>query len=149
MICMGILCLIYLICSLRTNIVFFLIFFTLVPAFGLLGGTFLNAAQGKAALAAKCQEAAGAFAFVTCLCGWWILLAILLASVDFPLAIPSKYSLRRLWLLLTVEQSATCPPISRVPARRRRNQSTWSKFSQSRPPSHVTCLCRGWGLRTA
>jgi len=88
MICMGLLCLIYLICSLRTNIVFFLIFFTLVPAFGLLGGTFLNAAQGNAAVAARCQEAAGAFAFVTCLCGWYILLAILLASVDFPLALP-------------------------------------------------------------
>jgi succinate-acetate transporter protein len=72
MISMGILCLIYLICSLRTNIVFFLIFFTLVPAFGLLAGTFLNVAQGNAAVAAKCQEAAGAFAFVTCICGWYM-----------------------------------------------------------------------------
>ena len=97
---MGLLCLI---CSLRTNIVFFLIFFTLVPAFGLLGGTFLNAAQGNAAVAARCQEAAGAFAFVTCLCGWYILLAILLASVDFPLALPSKSPPWCPWLPLTVQ----------------------------------------------
>ena len=88
MICMGILCLVYLICSMRTNLVFFLIFFTLVPAFGLLAGTFIHTAQGNAAIASKCQEAAGAFAFVTCLLGWYIFLAIMLASVDFPFSLP-------------------------------------------------------------
>lgn len=88
MISMGMLCLIYLVCSMRTNLVFFLIFFTLVPAFGLLAGTFFNLAEGKAALAAKCQEAAGAFAFVTCLLGWYIFFAIMLASVDFPFSLP-------------------------------------------------------------
>jgi succinate-acetate transporter protein len=91
MICMGILCFVYLICSIRTNLIFFLIFFTLVPAFGLLAGAFLNAAQGKASIAAKCQEAAGAFTFVTCLLGWYILLAIMLASVDFPFDLPRKF----------------------------------------------------------
>lgn len=88
MICMGILCLVYLVCSLRTNLVFFLIFFTLVPAFGLLAGTFIHTAQGNAGIAAKCQEAAGAFTFVTCLCGWYIFFAIMLASVDFPFSLP-------------------------------------------------------------
>lgn len=88
MICMGLLCLVYLICSLRTNLIFFLIFFTLIPAFGLLAGAFLNVAQGNAATASKCQEAAGAFAFVTCLLGWYIFLAIMLASVDFPFSLP-------------------------------------------------------------
>lgn len=88
MITMGILCLVYLICSIRTNLVFFLIFFTLVPAFGLLAGTFLNTANGNAGVAAKCQEAAGAFTFVTCILGWYILMAIMLASVDFPFDLP-------------------------------------------------------------
>ncbi|KAF1361041.1 hypothetical protein EJ07DRAFT_164643 [Lizonia empirigonia] len=88
MISMGLLCLIYLVCSLRTNLVFFLIFFTLVPAFALLAATFLLLAQGRAATAAKCQEAAGAFAFVTCICGWYIFFAIMLASVDFPFSLP-------------------------------------------------------------
>ena len=97
MICMGILCLIYLICSIRTNLIFFLIFFTLVPAFGLLAGAFLNLANGQAAVAAKCQEAAGAFAFVTCLLGWYILLAIMLASVDFPFDLPRKYYSCTMW----------------------------------------------------
>ncbi|KAF2824487.1 hypothetical protein CC86DRAFT_56302 [Ophiobolus disseminans] len=88
MVAMGILCLVYLICSIRTNLVFFLIFFTLVPAFGLLAGVFFNNSLGNVAAAAKCQEAAGAFAFVTCLLGWYILMAIMLASVDFPFDLP-------------------------------------------------------------
>lgn len=92
---MGILCLVYLICSIRTNLVFFLIFFTLVPAFGLLAGTFLQVAKGNAAVAAKCMEAAGAFTFVTCICGWYIFLAIMLASVDFPFDLPRKSFLVR------------------------------------------------------
>lgn len=37
---MGLLCIVFLICSLRTNIVFFTIFLTLVIAFGLLTGAF-------------------------------------------------------------------------------------------------------------
>lgn len=90
MICMGMLCLIYLVCSIRTNLVFFLIFFTLVPAFGLLAGTFFQLAKGQTALALKLQEAAGAFAFITSLCGWYIFFAIMLASVDFPLDLPRK-----------------------------------------------------------
>jgi len=88
MICMGLLCLVYLVCSIRTNLIFFLIFFTLVPAFGLLAGTFLQIANGQAALAAKLQEAAGAFTFITCILGWYIFFAIMLASVDFPLDLP-------------------------------------------------------------
>ena len=85
---MVMLCLVYLVCLMRTNLVFFLIFFTLIPAFGLLAGTFLNLAQVNAATASKCQEAAGAFAFVTCLLGWYIFFAIMLASVDFPFSLP-------------------------------------------------------------
>ncbi|KAL5119237.1 hypothetical protein ACEQ8H_002948 [Pleosporales sp. CAS-2024a] len=88
MIAMGILCFIYMICAIRTNLIFFLIFFTLVFAFGLLAGAFLNAAKGKASVAFKCQEAAGAFTFVTCLLGWYIFMAIMLASVDFPFDLP-------------------------------------------------------------
>lgn len=92
MLCMAILCFVYLICSIRTNLIFFLIFFTLVPVFGLLAGTFLQVANGQAALAGKLQEAAGAFAFVTCMLGWYIFFAIMLASVDFPLDLPREYN---------------------------------------------------------
>jgi succinate-acetate transporter protein len=92
---MGLLCLIYLVCSLRTNVVFVVIFFTLVLAFGCLAGSFwqnanaiANSDPAAAALAHRLQVAGGACAFVTSLAGWWIFAAIMLASLDFPFQIP-------------------------------------------------------------
>jgi len=88
---MGLLCLIYLVCSLRTNIVFFGIFGTLVPAFGCLAGAFWKIAEATpeaAKTALKCQHAAGGLTFVTCLLGWYLFFVQLLASVDFPLNLP-------------------------------------------------------------
>jgi len=93
---MGVLCFVYLICALRTNIVFVLIFATLVPAFGCLAGAYWHlalaakGAAGSAAIASKLIVAAGAFTFVTDMCGWWIFAAILLAAVDFPFSLPGK-----------------------------------------------------------
>lgn len=95
LIMMGILCLVFLVCSIRTNLVFFLIFFTLVPAFGLLAGSYMYIAQGRLSLASKLAEAGGAFCFVACLCGWYIFFAIMLASVDFPFDLPSKFTVRQ------------------------------------------------------
>lgn len=46
--------------------------------------------MGNAAFAGKLQIAAGAFTFITCACGWWIFLAIMLASLDFPIQLPGK-----------------------------------------------------------
>lgn len=92
---MGVLCLIYLVCSLRTNVVFVVIFFTLVIAFGLLAGAYwqnansiANSDPSAAALAGRLQIAAGAFTFVTSMAGWWIFFAIMLAALDFPFQIP-------------------------------------------------------------
>ncbi len=95
MLFMGLLCLVYLVCSFRTNICFVVIFFTLVLAFGLLAGTYWQTANsiangdaGAAKLAGRLQKAAGACAFVTSLSGWWIFSAIMLAALDFPFQIP-------------------------------------------------------------
>ncbi|KAI4234316.1 MAG: hypothetical protein L6R40_006793 [Gallowayella cf. fulva] len=93
---MGLICSIFLICSLRTNIAFFIIFLTLVCAFGCLAGAYFNLALvyanptnlAAATRASRCVVAAGAFTFVTSLAGWWIFLAIMLASLDFPIQIP-------------------------------------------------------------
>ncbi|MCJ1255480.1 hypothetical protein MMC24_003296 [Lignoscripta atroalba] len=85
---MGLLCFVYLICSLRTNLVFVVIFATLVVAFCLLAATYWQLALGNAILAGKLQIAAGAFAFVTTMAGWWIFLAQMLVAVDFPFNIP-------------------------------------------------------------
>ncbi|KAL8700225.1 MAG: hypothetical protein Q9224_001063 [Gallowayella concinna] len=93
---MGLICFVFLICSLRTNIAFFIIFLTLVCAFGCLAGAYFNLALvyanptnlAAATRASRCVVAGGAFTFVTSLAGWWIFLAIMLASLDFPIQIP-------------------------------------------------------------
>ncbi|KAF9874743.1 GPR1/FUN34/YaaH-class plasma membrane protein [Colletotrichum karsti] len=60
---MGMICLVFLVCSLRTNIVFFVIFLTLVAVFGLITAAYWFLAMdftGNSAYAAKLLEAAGA-----------------------------------------------------------------------------------------
>jgi uncharacterized protein len=83
---MGLLCFVYLIIALRTNIIFVLIFATLVPAFGCLAGVFFYAALGVTAT--NLQTTAGALTFITCLLGWYLFFVQLLAAVDFPLNLP-------------------------------------------------------------
>lgn len=107
---MAVLTFIFLICSLRTNLVFVAIFFSLWFCFMLLTAAFWTLAKdftGNAKLAQKltvvcalsfslcmktmkltCSQAGGACGFVTCMAGWYILLAVLLAIVDFPIQIP-------------------------------------------------------------
>lgn len=94
---MGLLCFVYLICALRTNIVFVVIFFTLVLAFSLLTGAYWHNAEAlattppdaaKAAYASRLQVGGGACAFVTALAGWYLFFAIMLAALDFPFQIP-------------------------------------------------------------
>ena len=83
---MGVLCFIYFIIALRTNIVFVLIFILLVPAFGCLAGFFWKAAEGVTATGLS--TTAGALTFVVCLLGWYLFFVQLLAAVDFPLNLP-------------------------------------------------------------
>lgn len=91
---MGLMCFVYLICSIRTNFVFFMIFFTLFIAFSLLAGAYWQLNNGNTALAGRLQIAGGAFTFCTCIFGWWIFIAIMLASLDFPFSIPGKLPTR-------------------------------------------------------
>ncbi|MCJ1452169.1 hypothetical protein MMC28_002511 [Mycoblastus sanguinarius] len=85
---MGLLSLIYLICALRTNLVFVAIFLGLLLTFVVLTAAYWHLALGHAEIAAKLQVAAGAFGFLATLAGWWIFFAQMLASVDFPIQIP-------------------------------------------------------------
>jgi len=83
---MGVLCFVYMIVALRTNIVFVLIFATLVAAFGCLSAFFFSIGDGAPNL--TMQHAAGGCTFVTSLLGWYLFIVQLLASVDFPLNLP-------------------------------------------------------------
>jgi len=83
---MGVLCAVYLIVALRTNIIFVLIFATLVPAFACLAEFFFSIGRGAPNL--MYQHAAGGLTFTTCLLGWYLFIVQLLAAVDFPLNLP-------------------------------------------------------------
>ncbi|KAF2217469.1 hypothetical protein CERZMDRAFT_30407 [Cercospora zeae-maydis SCOH1-5] len=99
---MGVLCFLYMILALRTNLVFFLIFFFLVPSFGLLAAAFWHLAQvaeqtaagnmaAATSLGSKAKNeviAAGALTFIVDMLGWYIWFAIMLASLDFPFQLP-------------------------------------------------------------
>jgi hypothetical protein len=87
---MGVLVFLYMICALRTNVVFFLIFAFLVPSFGCLAGAYWHLAEGNVDTAGTLIVAAGALTFIVDLLGWWIFFAIMLASLDFPFQLPGE-----------------------------------------------------------
>ena len=87
---MGFLSFLYLILSLRTNIVSFILFLTLVLAFTLMAGAYWQGANRAIPLAGKLQTGAGASLFVTCVCGFWIWFAIMLEALEFPFQLPGK-----------------------------------------------------------
>lgn len=87
---MALLSLLFLICSLRTNIVYVLIFVFLTATFCFLAAMEWQLDNGNKGLAHRMQVTGGAFAFLACICGWWILTAIMLASLEFPWSVPGK-----------------------------------------------------------
>ncbi|CAG8893168.1 unnamed protein product [Penicillium egyptiacum] len=80
--------LVYLICALRTNVCLVLALFFLVIAYCLYGAVHFYTAVGKGAFAAKMEMAAGACNFVLCVPIWYIFVAQMLESIDFPLVLP-------------------------------------------------------------
>lgn len=84
----GVLTFLYFICSLRTNLIFVIIFLTLDIALFLLVGFYWKAAEGDMAVANNLQVAAGAFTFTFCVFGWYLLTSILLQTLEFPFSLP-------------------------------------------------------------
>ena len=85
---MGVLCFIFLICSLRTNVVFVLIFACLVPAFSCLAASFWYLAAGDASKSTTLLHAGAGLAYAVCILGWYLFAVQLLAAVDFPINLP-------------------------------------------------------------
>lgn len=83
---MALLCFIYFVASLKTNLVLMLTFLLLVPMLGCLSGVFFKAAEGI--VAKDLMVASGACGFVVCLLCWYLLAAQILASVAFPVVLP-------------------------------------------------------------
>ncbi|KAG0646174.1 alcS [Hyphodiscus hymeniophilus] len=79
---------IYMIASIRTNVVFFFIFFFLVITMTIIAGSFWQAGQGNASFAMTLQKTGGGFAFVVSMLGWYLFTAQILLAVDFPMVLP-------------------------------------------------------------
>jgi len=84
----GIMCVIYFIAALRTNVPFAIVFLALVFAFEFIGAAYFHTGQGKLALAATEFRIGGGFAFVTGLSGIYIDISLLFAAVGMPVSIP-------------------------------------------------------------
>ncbi|KAJ7098544.1 GPR1/FUN34/yaaH family-domain-containing protein, partial [Mycena belliarum] len=84
----AILCILYLIAALRTNVVFCFIFATLVMTFSFLAAGYRQAGLGNAAMAATFLKTAGAFGFANITSGWYLAAVLVMAAVDMPFDLP-------------------------------------------------------------
>lgn len=85
---MGLINFYFTICSLRTNVILVIVFFFIELALLLLAGAYWLLAEGRDAVAANVQLAAGACTFVFCVFAWYVELHLMLLSVDFPINVP-------------------------------------------------------------
>ncbi|KAJ5539708.1 hypothetical protein N7513_008040 [Penicillium frequentans] len=85
---MAVLMLIFLICATRTNVVYTLIFLSLLLVFLLLSGAYWDLGEGNAVVGERCVKGAGAALFVASLLGFYLLIAQLFESMEFPFHLP-------------------------------------------------------------
>jgi len=85
----GILCVVYFIAALRTNVPFAIIFLSLVFAFEFISAAYFHTGQGNLTTAALEFRIAGGFALVTAIAGFYIDIVMLLAAVQFPVNLPA------------------------------------------------------------
>lgn len=86
LVCWGVVVFIYLLGSLRTNIVFVVLFTVLDVDLFLLAAGYFRIGEGRDPN--SLFVAGGAFGFLTAICGWWILLALILGSTGMPFNVP-------------------------------------------------------------
>jgi hypothetical protein len=77
----GVLSSIFLICSLRTNIVFVFIFIGATLGFYLAAGAFWTLAQGKVVLGGRLLQGTGGSFFVAAMAGRYLLAAVIFAEL--------------------------------------------------------------------
>ncbi|KAH6962085.1 GPR1/FUN34/yaaH family-domain-containing protein [Ilyonectria sp. MPI-CAGE-AT-0026] len=85
---MTILCAIFMVASIRTNVVLFTIFLLLIPTFGCLSASFFAVSHDLASSAKTFQHVGAGLLLAVSFLGWYIFLALVLLSVDFPYILP-------------------------------------------------------------
>ncbi|KAI0532862.1 GPR1/FUN34/yaaH family-domain-containing protein [Xylaria digitata] len=88
LVAMILLCTVLTVASIRTNVVFFLLLLLLVPTFGSLSASFFAVAHGLPERAKTLQHVGAGLLFAVSLLGWYLFLASVLLSVEFPLMLP-------------------------------------------------------------
>ncbi|KDE03275.1 hypothetical protein MVLG_06232 [Microbotryum lychnidis-dioicae p1A1 Lamole] len=78
----------YLIASLRTNVVFALLFTFLDITFWILVAVYVQLGYGHVTHVPMELKTAGAFAFLTSACGWYLLVVLIFGSTGIPIALP-------------------------------------------------------------
>ncbi|KAK6991790.1 transcriptional activator of ethanol catabolism AlcS [Favolaschia claudopus] len=84
----AILCILYFIAAVRTNVVFMYVFFTLVFTFSFLAAGYRQAGLGNAAMSATLLKTAGAFGFANIVGGWYLAVVLIFAAVEMPFSLP-------------------------------------------------------------
>jgi len=80
----AVLTFVFMISALRTNIVFIGLFLFLDLLYIFLAAGYSNLANGNVAQAGRILTAAGALGFVSAMCGWYLLLSVMLAINGLP-----------------------------------------------------------------
>jgi len=81
---MAILTTLFLICSLRTNVAFLLVFSGAWLGFVLATGAFWNLALGNLVMGTRLLQGTGGAFFVAAMVGWYLLFSMVLAQMDMP-----------------------------------------------------------------
>lgn len=84
----AVLTFLFLVASLRTNLVLFVLLLTLFFAFVFFAAGYITVGHGNASYAATLLKAGGSFAVVTSIMGFYLTFALFLHAVDFPVLLP-------------------------------------------------------------
>ncbi|KAJ7289813.1 GPR1/FUN34/yaaH family-domain-containing protein, partial [Mycena rebaudengoi] len=84
----AILCFLYLIAALRTNVVFAYVFATLVFTFAFLAASYRQAGLGNASMSLTLLKIAGGFGFANIVGGWYLAVVLVFAAVEMPFDLP-------------------------------------------------------------
>jgi uncharacterized protein len=85
---MAVLCFLYAIAALRTNICLVAILLCFTVTFPCLAASYFDAARGEAGMSKELRIVGAAFAFAASLIAWYLWFSMILDSVDFPLVLP-------------------------------------------------------------
>ncbi|KAI0204252.1 GPR1/FUN34/yaaH family-domain-containing protein [Astrocystis sublimbata] len=88
LIAMTLVCLVFTIAAIRTDVCLFTLLLLLVVTFGVLAGSFFAASQGAMEKSEKLQHVGAGVLLAVAFIGWYMFLGQVLESVDFPISLP-------------------------------------------------------------